>query len=112
MAGESQGKPGTELPGSGRERGEWWIRWACSFGHLHREQIGPKALAEKECDRRRTEARRDKFCPRHLVETRPMLFEDAAREYLEWARVNKRSWRSDQDLLKRLTGLNNSPRSG
>jgi len=32
-----------------------------------------------------------------------MLFEDAAREYLEWARVNKRSWRSDQDLLKRLT---------
>jgi hypothetical protein len=31
-----------------REQGDWWIRWACPHGHLHRAQVGPKALAQRE----------------------------------------------------------------
>ena len=37
------------------QRGDWWIRWTCPHGHLHREQAGPKSLAQKEAERRRLE---------------------------------------------------------
>lgn len=96
-----RGSQETRVPG-GRVRGDWWIRWTCSYGHLHREKIGPKALAEDEYHRRRTQARREEFCPRVQRGPRPVLFEDAAKEYLEWARTDKRSWMTDQHWLNRL----------
>src|SRR5262245_16692030 len=40
---------------TGRRRGDWWVRWVCPHGHLHREQIGPKSLAREEAERRRIE---------------------------------------------------------
>lgn len=90
------------VPGGGKERGEWWVRWMCGFGHLHREKIGPKSVAQAECDRRRTQARREGFCPRVVAGPRPLLFEDAVAEYLEWAKVNKRSWFTDEHRLRLL----------
>ena len=89
-------------PEGGRERGEWWIRWACARGHLHREKIGPKSTAENECARRRTQARREDFCPQRVSEPKRVRFEDAVTEYLEWAQANKRSWKTDRDWLKTL----------
>ncbi len=37
----------------------WWIRYACQYGHLHREKIGPKGLAKAEYERQRVRARRE-----------------------------------------------------
>jgi integrase len=47
----------------GRGRGDWWVRWACGCGRLHRAQVGPKGLAREECERRRTRARVENWCP-------------------------------------------------
>ena len=47
----------------GRGRGDWWVRWACGCGRLHRAQVGPKAVAREECERRRTRARIESWCP-------------------------------------------------
>jgi hypothetical protein len=35
--------------------GAWWIRWACTEGHLHRKQIGPQGLAKQEHGAQRKE---------------------------------------------------------
>jgi hypothetical protein len=61
-----------------RQRGDWWIRWSCGLGHLHREKIGPKSVADTECERRRTQVRREGFCPRLAAPARPVLFQDVA----------------------------------
>jgi hypothetical protein len=39
----ANGRGSQELRGAGRERGDWWIRWACGHGHVHRSKVGPKA---------------------------------------------------------------------
>jgi integrase len=49
------------LPGGAR--GDWWARWACGCGKLHREKIGAKALSREESERRRTRARLEGWCP-------------------------------------------------
>jgi integrase len=91
--------------GGGRQRGDWWICWYCSLGHKHRELIGPKAVAEQEAERRRTQSRREAFCPRQQPANRPVLFQDAAKEYLDWSKAHKRSWRTDAHWLDRLRGV-------
>src|SRR5438093_7212385 len=100
--GNPRGGQERRRPSDGRERGEWWIRWVCARGHLHREKIGPKSIAERECDRRRTQARREDFCPQRVSAVKRVPFSDAVTEYLEWAQVNKRSWETDRYWLKPL----------
>ena len=85
-----------------RVRGDWWMRWTCGLGHLHRELGGAKSMAEAECERRRTQARRDGFCPRVSVPGRPVLFADVAKQYEEWSKATKRSWKRDREYLARL----------
>jgi hypothetical protein len=51
-----------KLPGGIHERGDWWIRWACGHGHLHRALAGPKSLAQKEAERHRLECPDRKRC--------------------------------------------------
>jgi integrase len=54
----------------GGSRGDWWARWACGCGRLHRALIGPKAFARHECERRRTRARVEGWCPTREQERR------------------------------------------
>ena len=97
---------GQELREQGRRtRGDWWICWYCTLGHKHRELIGPKTLAQEEAERRRTQSRRDTFCPRQQPANRPVPFQDAAKEYLEWSKAHKRSWRTDQHWLNGLKAV-------
>jgi integrase len=95
-------------PGGARVRGDWWIRWFCTLGHKHREKIGPKSVAENECERRRLQARREGFCSRLAVQGRPALFEEVAKQYEEWSKANKRSWKRDREylgvLMRRFAG--------
>jgi len=57
------------LPGGGHERGDWYIRYSCAVGHRppHWEKVGPKTLATRIVERRRTQVRQDGFCPRQAL---------------------------------------------
>ncbi|MDP3939739.1 MAG: site-specific integrase [Deltaproteobacteria bacterium] len=86
-------------PDGRRERGDWWIRWACSHDHLHRAQVGPKSLATQEVQRKRLE----RPCPRHQRRPATYLLADVIREYLVAAKVGKRSFRNDERYGKAWT---------
>lgn len=81
----------------------WWIRYACKYGHLHREKIGPKGLAKDEYERQKVRARREGYCPTHeRNKPRPTQFQNMAEEYLRWAKVNHRGYQADQSRMSRL----------
>lgn len=74
-----------------RQRGDWWVRWTCPHGHLHRELVGPKSLAQKEAERRRLE----RPCPQRAPKATAHLLPDVIRDYLADAKASKRSYRDD-----------------
>jgi site-specific recombinase XerD len=83
--------------------GIWWIRYADQFGKIHREKVGPKSLARAAYRKRKTEIREGKFFPETIRRRREILFRDMAKLYLEeHAKVNKRSWKTDEERLARL----------
>ncbi len=56
------------VPGSG----VWWVRYADERGKIHREKVGPKGLARKVYEKRKTEVREGRFFPkavRHIEQT-------------------------------------------
>lgn len=81
--------------------GIWWIRYCDQYGRLHREKVGPKSLAREVYRKRKTEIREGKFFPEKLKQ-RSILFEEAAKDWLAYAKVNKRTWQDDQEKLPRL----------
>jgi len=87
-----------------RERGDWWIRWSCPHGHLHRALAGPKSVATEEVQRKRLE----RPCPRHQARKVNHLLADVIREHLTAAEIGKRSFRNDkrygETWTKRLGG--------
>ncbi|MFQ5842626.1 MAG: tyrosine-type recombinase/integrase [Thermodesulfobacteriota bacterium] len=84
--------------------GEWWIRYADQYSHIHREKVGPKSLAQKAYEKRKTDIREGKFFPEKLGQRRDMLFRDVAKLYLEdHSKVNKRSYPTDCYNMRRLT---------
>ncbi|MBI4284165.1 MAG: site-specific integrase [Chloroflexi bacterium] len=86
-----------------RGSGEWWVRYADQYGHIHREKVGPKSLAQKAYEKRKTDIREGKFFPEKLSQRRDMLFKDMAKLYLEeHSKVNKRSYEGDRHLMARL----------
>ena len=74
-----------------KERGDWWVRWACTHGHVHRALVGAKGRAQQEAERCRVE----RSCPKHRPKPASYLLTDVITEYLEAARGHKRSWRDD-----------------
>lgn len=74
-----------------RDHGDWWIRWACPHGHLHRQQIGPKSLAREESDRHRI----GRPCPLRQPKPTSYLLADVIREYLAATKNQKRSHKDD-----------------
>ncbi len=83
--------------------GEWWIRYSDQFGHIHREKVGPKSLAQKAYEKRKTQIREGLFFPEKLGQRRDMLFKDMAKLYLEdHSKVNKRSYPTDCHVMVRL----------
>ena len=80
----------------GRERGDWWIRWSCPHGHLHRKLVGPKSLAQRESERHRIE----RPCPTRRPKPVPYLLADVIDEYLKHNK-SKRSWKDDARHGKR-----------
>lgn len=95
------GPNGTQTHPATKQRGDWWVSYVCALGHRHREKVGPRALA-REDHRIRTRVRREGYCPRVGREHRPVLFEDAAKEYMIWSKAHEKSWKTDEHWLKRL----------
>jgi integrase len=87
---------------AGGLRGDYWVSYCCALGHRHREKIGPKSAAREEHSELRKRVRREGYCPRVETKKRPILFEDAAREYQEWSDAHKRSAATDGHWLTRL----------
>jgi integrase len=80
----------------GRQRGDWWIRWECLHGHLHRKRVGPKSLAQTDSEKHRIE----RPCPARRPKPVPQLLTDVIAEYLEHNQ-SKRSWKDDARHGKR-----------
>jgi len=83
-------------------RGDWWVSYCCALGHRHREKIGPKSVAIEEHHRLRLRVRREDYCPRLEKTAKPVLFQDAAKEYQEWSEAHKKSHQTDEHWLNRL----------
>ncbi len=79
----------------------WWVRYADQYGQLHREKVGPKGLAREVYRKRKTEIREGRFFPEKLKQ-RSILFDEAAKDWLDHAKVNKRTWRHDAARMRRL----------
>ena len=50
--------------------GQWWIRYADQYGHIHREKVGPKSLAQKAYAKRKTQIREGMFFSEKLGQRR------------------------------------------
>lgn len=82
---ETKGREG------GRVRGDWWARWTCPHGHLHRALVGPKSIAVQEVQRKRLE----RPCPARQVKPTMFLLTDVIAEYLATTGSHKRSQADD-----------------
>lgn len=89
---DERGGQDRRITDGGRQRGDWWIRWACPHGHLHRHQVGPKALAQRESERHRVE----RPCPRRQPKPTSYLLADVIREYLVCIEGRKQSYKDDK----------------
>src|SRR5262249_37879951 len=99
--------------------GAWAIRFTCGAGHIHKERVGPiKADAARAYHDRRARAHAEAgWCPVTMRgharasaqaaaarERARISFEIYARTYyLPYAKVHKRSWRTDQSRIEWLS---------
>ncbi len=84
-------------PGSG----QWSVRYADANGKIHREKVGPKGLARRVYEKRKTQVREGKFFPELLANTKGPTFAEAIDDYItrkepvwkaskEWKRIGEK----------------------
>lgn len=82
-----------------RRKGVWWIRWACSYGHLHREKIGPKSIANQEYAKRKTQAKTEGFCLDNMKRERVILFREIVADYIKHLEAHNQWARTDSQRI-------------
>ncbi len=86
-----------------KDSGIWWIRYADKSGIIHREKVGPKSLAQDAYNKRKTQIREGKFFPEMVKPKREILFREMAKLFInEHAKVNKKSWKTDEQRMTEL----------
>jgi len=80
--------------------GVWWICYFDQAGRRHREKVGPKGLARKLYEKRKTEIRERRYFPPE--KRRLVLFDEVAENFLSYSRQANRSTRMDQFRMKAL----------
>jgi integrase len=83
---------------------QWWIEFSYK-GKRYREAIGPdEDLARDVLAQRRVEIRENRFFPDKVKEPDPVRFHDFAKQYLEWAKANKKplSYRNLLSLMRQV----------
>lgn len=101
---------------------EWGVRYTCAAGRIHQEKAGPiKTVALRVYHDRRARAHDEPgWCPREerrqareraLVErqseARRLTFGEYGEQYLIWARLHHRGWRTEEsriDLIEKAFG--------
>lgn len=82
-----------------KRKNRYWIAYY-SDGTLVREPVSlDRATAEKVLKTRQADVIRKRF---RLPRTEKLSFEEMGKRYLEWSKVNKKSWLRDVDSLKNL----------
>ncbi len=77
-----------------RRDGCWWIYWVCAYGHRHKEKVGTaKGQARDYYQKRKLQVKLEGFCLTEAKAQReaakPVLFQDVAKQYMEWAREHR-----------------------
>ena len=83
---------------------QWWIEFRYKKKR-YREPIGPdEDLARDVLAQRRVEIRENRFFPDKVKEPDPVKFYDFAKQYLEWAKANKKalSYRNLLSLMRQV----------
>jgi len=75
--------------------GIWWVRYTDENGRLHREHVGPKALAIKVYTKRKNEIQERRFFPER-IRRRDVLLKDMITEHLTRVKGILRSYYSHQ----------------
>lgn len=70
--------------------GVWWIQYFDAAGRRRREKVGPKSLAIKLAEKRRTDARAGVKMPENL-RSKAATFSQLAERALAYSKANKRS---------------------
>lgn len=63
-----------------KDSGVWWIRYADAAGAIHREKVGPYALAVSAYQKRKTQIREEKFFP--ITRDQRLTFGEIADDFL------------------------------
>ncbi len=91
--------------------GVWATRFTCGGGHIHQERVGPlKSDAVRVYHDRRARAQDEPgWCPvteretkraeARAAQARRVIFRDYAREYLAWAKLHHRGWRTEASRI-------------
>lgn len=88
--------------------GVWWVVWFCTYGHRHREKVGTaKSIARAYYEKRKLAVKVEGYClteaQAKAAREKPVLFQDAAKQYLTWAtRERPRSVTFREKALKHL----------
>jgi hypothetical protein len=96
-------RKGTQVHPEARARGDWHIRYTDAHGKLHKERVGPRALAIELYRKRKTEIREGRFFPK-AISKRVVLFDEIAEDFLAYSREHKRSAENDEARIRRLLG--------
>jgi site-specific recombinase XerD len=83
---------------------QWWIDFTYKKKR-YREAVGPdEGLARDVLAKRKVEIRENRFFPEKQKESEPIKFHDFAKEYLHWAKANKKpsSWSREISTMRRL----------
>src|SRR3990172_6990953 len=83
------------------QRGDWWICFADQYSRTQYEKVGPKSLALEAYRSRKTEVKKGNFFPKK-DRPKPILFRQLAADFLDFAKINKRSYRSDDLRMRSL----------
>ena len=75
------------------DSGAWWIRYVDETGRLHREKVGPKGLALRVYQKRKTEIQERRFFPER-IRRREISVADAIRSYVARIKGRLRSYRN------------------
>jgi integrase len=93
------------IKGRAYKRGkQWWIDFMYK-GKRYREAVGPdEELAQDVLAKRKVEVRENRFFPDKRREPDPIKFHEFGKEYLQWARANKKpsSWSRELSTMRRL----------
>jgi hypothetical protein len=80
--------------------GVWWICYFDTDGRRHRERIGPKGLARRVYEKRKTEIREGRYFPPERK--RAVLLDEIARDYLAYQQGSGKRVQSTNIGLRRL----------